>query len=873
MPAPSSRVPTLGQLWRVKADLRQALTLHAWEDAELRASLIRIAAAHFHMREKTLRERELGLRRIQALPSLPPPLLMQLVSSFLLQRQSRLLATFLDHLGIEHESGSIMGKPAVPDKAKLERAVDALAGFDPAIVVLYLTAFYWQQDQWPDLAAILNPPTPAPSVAPEQSATVAGPLPSVPITPVRPGEFLTTLDNLLIQTAVASVTGTEGALDPDQLLDLVGEVVDLNPSRHRSYFHRGYIHALRHLPLECDFEGVNPDRKSWYMAGAVVALARYKDWTGITQLCRDGHLHDLGGTGGASLQANRFVARALLEAASASEAVAFFNDGVCALETGCHLILFDQARRLMQAKRFADAEQLLNFMLPAINEVPEDPDFAFQSIYWDVVRLLAHCSQWQGAFAPAKENLEMLIHSGAAKDEAAARTDLALARNGFRGLFDIQIGVDDAALLLRLESMRESLFAALKTPGEMGQAHAHYVLGVAELLAGDQHAAARHLEPALARLRGPEPLYRAFELPQRCSFYLGTALLNSVDTVRAGYAVDLIESSLREGFKPPDSLLRAAAEGLITVGQDVLLERLAATVERYLGNAGLDVLVEADRPACAPLLTRLLRRGMDESRRCSDRMRDLLLTLHQTSAFGLSALQAEALDGLEQLAHEHPDLPATADFLDRLEAAGQTEYDPPWSPTDAAFVAADLHEQRKEPERAAFCLESAAFRILHEDRFGSDEETAEIADRIDGLKIGYPTQQLRAQIPTPPAASLRPTVAPLPVRIAVVGGDQLLSANRDKIVAYVREADPAIALEFRVTNWNSNIGPELDAMRPALQRCQMVVVLRRIRTNMGRDLRREFPWIGCASYSPKGIAAAVLRAAAFARKPARTAGA
>lgn len=867
MPAPSPpRVPTLSQLWRDDADLRRALAMYAWDDTAWRARLVRTAAAHFHMREKTLRECDMGLRRIQALPSLLPALLMELATDFLLHQQARLLATFLDHLDIEHEAGRITAKAVEPESTKLQQAIDALAGFDPAIVRLYLTAFYWQQDKWPSLGAALAAP-------PQESESGAAPTPGILVAPPPPDEYPTTLDNLLIQTAVASITGVEGALDPDQLLDLVGEVVDLNPSRHRSYFHRGYIHALRRMPLDCAFEGVNPGRKAWYMAGAVVALARYQEWAHIVQLYRDGEFRDLGGNEGASVQANRFVARALLEVGSASETVAFFRDGVCALQSGCHSILFDNARRLMQATRFADAEHLLNFLLPAIDEVAEDPDLIFQSMYWDIVRLQAHCSQWQRAFDTAIDNLLLLLKSGMERDKAATLTDLALALKGFRGLYDIQIGIDDIALKERLETLRNDLATAVAAPGEMGQAHAHFVLGVADLLSGDLHAAARHLETALARLRGPEPLYRAFELPQRCSFYLGTALLNSMDTVRAGYAVDLIESSLRDGFKPPPSLLRSAAEGLITIAQDVLLERLAATVERCLGNAGLDVLVEADRPACGPLLTRLLRRGMDETRRCSDRMRDLLLTLHQTSEFGLSALQAETLDGLEQLAREHPDLPETNDFLIRLEAAGQSEYDPHWTPTDAAFVAADLHELRNEPDRAALCLESAAYRVLHDNRFGSAEEATEIADRIDGLKVAYPTQQVRGRIPQPPMADKPMAEAPVPVRIAVVGGDQLLSANRDKIRAQVKKLDPAISVEFRVTNWNSNIGPELDAMRPALQRCQMVVVLQRIRTNMGCLLRREFPWMGCASYSPTGIAAAILRAAAFARKPARQASA
>lgn len=864
------RVPTLAQIWHEEPELRGQLAAYGWGNSEIRPRLIRAAAEHFHMREKTLRAREQGLRRIRDLPLVPAALLTDLVRAFLFANHRELLAAFLDGLGIEHDHGGLDHQPEAPGPGNVRRAVEGLSSFPPVTVRLYLTAFYWSHGQWTELGDILAAPqleSPSSSANPGQDG-VATQEPLMQREALPSPEVQTTLDDVLILMAVASVAGAEGSLEPDRLDDLIGEVVDLSPSRHRSYFHRGYVAALRRQPLNSEFDGVNDQRRAWYMAGAVVGLARYRAWGAIVQLYRDGNLEQLGNLGGASAQANRHVVRALVQEGSVSEAMEYLDPDAAAA-TGCFSTLYSAARGLMQARRFGEAQAVLEYLARPAETAPA---LSYDSMYWDVQRLRAHCLQWQGLLEPARELFRTLLGTGNVGDRAAALTDLALANTGFRGLYDFRVGVHDSELGRRLEPIRPDLETAVTESGA-GQAHAHYCLGVLDLIRGNYRAAVSHLEPALARFRAPGGLYDIFELPQRCAFYLATALLAELDPVRASFALDLADEAMAQGFRPPGPLLRMAAEGLILTSKDpLLLERFAGAVERRIGDGGLDSLIEADKPTCAALLRRLLARGQDENRRSQDRMRDLLLTLRQTSDQGLTALQEEAIGALQALALIHPALPEAAEFVARLEAVEPTEYDPVLSPAEAALLAGDLWLAGGEKTRAARSWEQAGFRLLREARFGAVEEAAALADRIDELNIGHSSAGLRHKTPGTPPTPLSEQRA-VPVRIAVVGGDERLSANRGKIEERVRKEDPAVSIEFHVTNWSSNIGPQFDAMRPALQRCDAIVVLRNIRTDMGCRLRREFPtWVGCPIYSPTGISASVLLAARFARNHRARAG-
>ncbi len=228
----------------------------------------------------------------------------------------------------------------------------------------------------------------------------------------------------------------------------------------------------------------------------------------------------------------------------------------------------------------------------------------------------------------------------------------------------------------------------------------------------------------------------------------------------------------------------------------------------------------------------------------------------------------QALDALEDLARRFPLAPPTGEFLALLEDEVKLGYDPAWEPTDAIWVAAGLREARGERELAASLVLKLAFRVLSEGRFGAAAEAAELADRAAAL--GADVGQLRAQLEDKPAPAENPhTGIRRAVRIAVIGGDERLAGMEISIRNQVSGVDPAIELEFHPTDWSSNWGRQFDRLKPGLGRLDAIVVLRLIRTQLGRELRRSHAcWVGCAGDSPACIGNAVLLAASRARPPA-----
>jgi hypothetical protein len=81
-----------------------------------------------------------------------------LIRGWLVNKQSGMLAQFLDALEIKHEKGVVEELPATVDDAKLRAAVDGLLANHPQeVVAVYLVAFHeMNQADWPNLKTMLE---------------------------------------------------------------------------------------------------------------------------------------------------------------------------------------------------------------------------------------------------------------------------------------------------------------------------------------------------------------------------------------------------------------------------------------------------------------------------------------------------------------------------------------------------------------------------------------------------------------------------------------------------------------------------------------------------------------------------------------------
>ncbi|MGH9487608.1 MAG: hypothetical protein ACRD04_08450 [Terriglobales bacterium] len=853
--------PALHAWWpATEPQLRADLVAAAETDAGLANRLLRYTAQKLNVRESWLRRQTGGWQaRAVRLPALPESLASELAAHFLRERHRPMLAAFLDSLGIASNFGFLDHHPPPPEPERLGKAVHSLLERYPdGVVRLYLLALYWQSEAWAGLAPWLSaPPTsadaPVPAAAPAPEPTG--------------GEQLSPLDKVLTLAIVASVQGIEGALSAEEMDDIVDEVVHLNLARHRSYFHLGHLHALRHQPLAATLAGGNPDRRLWYLTGAFVGYARECNWDAILAMLDAEDLLPLGQVCDArALQAGPHILAAMIERGQAARITSFFRPGVLLACGGVHQV-FACARQLFQDQRLQEADKLLELVLLACGEGLPDTELETMAL-----RLRAHCMQWRGDFSGARLHLQALLEDSSTHDRAGILTDLAMGRAGLRRLAEVEVpAVRESAAALRrnLEDIRELLLEAARAPGRQG--HAHYCLGVLALLQEQHREAVLHLELALAEFQRGDRLYRAFQLEERCSFYLGVALLGDLDAARVSYALERIESGLRGGLRPPPALLLTAAEGLDAIDRQSGLQNLAELVAETLGEEALDSLVVPGRSMCLPVLKRIHRRALDGARPAQERMRDLLRVARAAPQVrGAAGLQAEALDGLQTLSRGLPHSAAADEFLDFLEDQKAAAYDPAWKNTDALAAAALLRECRGELDRAAGLLEALAQALLSQNVYGAEHEALDIAERIEAYGAGRDTTPIRSRLHAgsaqPPASPVRKT---RPASIAVIGGDEGLAGMEEQIRTQVGKLDAAITLELIHTDWSSNGGEQFDRLRSSLATFDAIVVMRLIRTHLGRMLRAGHPrWIGCSGCSASSIVRAVLLAAERSREKA-----
>jgi hypothetical protein len=137
--------------------LRAARAL--WNDADARAEQIQAAgviAQQLKFRPKTVAglDKDKQARYLTNVANVPDELAAKLLVVYHLAEQRPMMSTFLDAIGIAHESGLINNDTGSPDPARVAGAAAAIATSYPAEdVALYLNVLLWQdRETWGALA-------------------------------------------------------------------------------------------------------------------------------------------------------------------------------------------------------------------------------------------------------------------------------------------------------------------------------------------------------------------------------------------------------------------------------------------------------------------------------------------------------------------------------------------------------------------------------------------------------------------------------------------------------------------------------------------------------------------------------------------------
>lgn len=789
---------------------------------------------------------------------------------FLLTKRSSLVTAFLDACGITQKAGVIDAGTPPPSAEQAGHAVSRLVErFARHDVALYLTTTglvmgpAWQEVLWP-LASQLQ----------DSEATTR---PAETGTPERPrlpedNVAFTTLDNLLIKTIVAALGDIEGALDLDQARDLVEEVLRLNPDRHRSYFHKGFLDTLIGEAPDQPFPEENSSRRGWLLAGGIMALARRGDPKGIRALfnSRRPAFVELMRTPPvlpAAVMAAGPVFEALADAGAYADAVNVITAEVAA-QAGIRFLgpLLATARDLFLSRRTADASLVIELLDHAIKHL--DDDALPEEFLSDFERRRAQLLRARGHFAEAEKEFAAIRDNYPESYAALMLADIALCRGSFKWLSDVEVPRQQAAvadMLRRLEAAAEPAQQSLAV-ADGPKTNAQFILGVRSLLRGANDEGRSFLEDAYAGMSQRDDLYRD-ALP-KCRVYYALSILRSLNEPQFTIAREILEATAdgAELAEWPEWLLIDAfqvahlslAEGVPLT--EWLSRRFPHLLEDFLHNP--ELLNRSDS-----LLAALKARAANAARPLERRWRDQEVLVGVARARQDLSLMRAALDGLEELTFLSPVLRAR--FIQYLN--DQSHYDPAWTWDEAEMTRALMHEAAAAYADAATVLAALVHHYLSRDAIDDARAVHERLKSYGGACPVFPDVEARMHAiaderGTPEIPSSASLCEGSPIRILFIGGDERQARQDPWIQSELARDFKRVRVRFEHTGWGSNWGASAERIRQLIADHDAIILMPFIRTEFGRTVREDAGrsgkrWFPCTGRGREWMLRSIIHAA------------
>lgn len=728
-------------------------------------------------------------------------------------------------------------------------------------------------------------PAPAPPPAPDRAAKPPTPAPSARRAPAPP---LTPLDRLVEDAIVAALTGALGAPSEADARAIVTELLQLNAQRGPSGYHLGLLEVLSGVPVAIDRRGWSPERTAWYHYGRLVGWQRQGRWAEIARFYAEERdaAYQLVESGDALAPCAAALLFQALQAADrpaeAADLVRHCTGGHAPLAY-CHELLAAASARLHE-DRVAEALAILD-ALRTVQPLVDDPG-ALQAYQARLRRLQAQCDQARGLFRTAFAALEAELAHTEGVERAALLGDLGLAAAEFRRLGDVRLPEaekDPAAWLRKLERGVPYFGIAVELAPAAAPASS-FCLAAVHWLRGEPGAARRYFEAALQAMQPERALYTRSGVYAQVQFYLGASLLLDLDAPARGRALHALREALSAGLRPGGPTWRRLLElvALDPTLAEPLYTLAAAQPAALPRELWLEYLVQC-APHAAPA-----RRDLAEQARRPDLpvlQRWQLLT-HLLAAQRAAAeydAMSETLDALEQLAFTPSEHART--LLERWGEllAAPEQYQPAWSWEDALWSRVRTLELLGRDDEAFSLLE---LLFPHRLADGSPEGLAEaesILARARGLASSPEAREALQQMQrklrqrqeaerSDPAADDRIAAALRAghsLRVLFVGGNetqaQYESALRQKLERRDPNTGAEVSLRFIMPGFNSNWDKTLDQVRTFEGRCDALVLMPFVRTELGRALRKlasqwDIPWLPCTGKGADSLERALRQA-------------
>ena len=916
-----SKRPGAVRLWNLlgRGEREAATRWFVESEEDGRRQIDEAVAAARRFRPQTVRRWPLDkiARSMGTLP-LHDPVLAQviLLHSVCAPEHLPMVRSFLDELGIPHEDGEVDSiRKLDASQYSLGRVADSLAGeYGDRAVAIYLLVLWlagaplgekscaWLKERWrlgdpaggeteghgADTAARLRTPArnataPATSADTETRREETAGLPEDDPAgrsqvPASRRVSLTTLDRIIERALEDCARGTLGALNEDEIDDAIDEFVKLSGTRHESYFHTGYRDVLFDRGMGKSLDVRHPSRLRWYWTGAIRAWEMRERWDRIAREHDENPVVSelVNGDTPASAAAVLAIVKALIRVGRAAEIGRSLTDRALVLEPRLFKPLLSAATELLHDGEAAHARHIFELLVRVSDELEDRGTAPAQRSLLDARRRFAHSLRALREHERAKQLLERLLQEDPDPNtHAMVQADLGLMAGGFDSMEDVALPERrTAAHGVRDRLARgEDHFRQSVREGTEYSAHGHYNLGVLALARGtDDEAAERHLGAAHMHF---SKRARSFgRLMPRASLYGAIAKARQLQPDKLAHAGRVIVDALESGARLPLYLVRETADAFELADDKKSLRRVVEAIIEAGDDLVLDELVGCSSALRhCPLLARQLHErasggGRPAGVRSGDLRAALLGHMHAQS-------YERARDALDELEHLALDGVAAPEFRELL--MDPAKYDPAWSRDDAVIARAHCHEARGEFLEATNVLRDLFFSLMAREAESSLDDAGGLLQRIYGYsrdrsQCSDMTDRYEAAVQSFRELEAETGEDPPPtrlVRVLVIGGSEQQARAEEAARREIKRRHPHIRPRFVYVGWGSKSDRALADFEREFEHHDALVILRFIRTNLGRQVRQRWPgdrpWRFCWAGGPSAIAEAAGKAAAALR--------
>ena len=687
----------------------------------------------------------------------------------------------------------------------------------------------------------------------------------------------TTLDRLVIEAIVDSKQEVVGCLNSDEVDDAVNEFVNLNGRRQHSYFHLGFRDVLFAGKPRREIPATNRKRARWYWAGAILAWARSRAWSEILA-AYDNHaeVRRLGdGTDFATEEAARQIVHALSSSGRSGEVAGFVQVRGILTYPALFGALLDIGTQLLRQGEVGQARTIFDRLMEAVRALERDGQAPALQPFLAVRRRNAYCLQRTREHDQARRQMENLLELDTDPNHLAMiHADLGLLAGNFDSLEEVSLPTRKADLpdfVDRIREGREEFRRSVEKDVPYA-AHGHYCLGVlalGETVLKDDEAnyprASDHLLRAHSRFAG-RPRDYGVPLVVRASLYLGIAEAASVDSAGTlSHAANVMIPALEQGASLPPYLTEVAVTGLDVGAGGEELTRFARALLSTGDDTALSALSRSSVVVqrCGEVRDGLRRRaeqlGMSEAAAT-----DLRICLQGYLQAGQTPDAQDVLDRLEDLAGHGI---GSEEFENLLSKKG---FQPAWEPEEAVVAHARCLEKRGRYPDALQLLQTLVHKFAGEGRFDeaeglldkirsyglSEDHYADAVGRMRALSEQSRRQENDHQMTDDENVKE-------PVSVLFVGGSERQEKAEPAVRNRLRQRAPHIKVTFIYPGWSGNWRRHLDRVRRELPNHDALVVMRFIRTEFGKQVRKhcEKPWRFCWASGTGGMADSIIAAA------------